>query len=132
MKYSDKIVFFNWPKMLKVCNKDLEKALKLFYYYSHRGKHINKWDPINVLLKKDYSGLSYMLNPYDLFSEPCNASDKLLYVHLASLRNWNNYDLYGDSGLYTIFSPVSEEKLLANPLIQIEDNRIVFKHEKGN
>lgn len=91
----------------------------------------NRRDPIYKYYGMDFSGDSFLLNPFKLFQYEFKYSQKEIahYICLASLRSFNEYTLTSDATLDLFHSPMEESIIQQNKLLKIENGRIHFLFE---
>ena len=91
------------------------------------------YDPIYKYYYDDFSGDSFLLQPTILLAEAFRYTPKEVaqYIGLASFRNYAHYCASKDATLDLLHSPVSEDTINNNRLLEIKDGRVHFLYEKS-
>lgn len=119
-------MFFNLNLLRKQCSDDPNLMLRMLenWYY-------NKI-PRNTLDSKNFSkvnlaGDSFILHPKRLFSSKVDPHYKMQYIILAGKRDYLHYKLYKVEYLdLTFFPDLNLDKIKSNPLMRVEDNKLIF------
>lgn len=90
----------------------------------------SRYDLLYKYKQKDFSGDSFLLNPYSLVFSQYTDKEIADYIGLASFRKYSEYLTTNDAGLDILHSPLSEEQIKQNRLLSIENGRIRFKYEE--
>ena len=90
-------------------------------------------DPLFKYYGKDFSGLSYLINPYGIIQNRRLHRDKDLanYIGLASYRNLADYRVSGKKSLDLAHSPLTLEQIKQNNLLLVDNNNIYFYYEEN-
>lgn len=125
------MIRFSWKKIYRrtgLSAMRIKRAVK-----SMITKPKNIYDPIYPYHQKDFSGESYLLNPYELLNNAHHYSPKEVaeYVILASFRSFAEYSASNDATLDLFHSPLTEKQLKQNRLLSIENGRIHFVYEEA-
>lgn len=92
----------------------------------------NRYSLLYRYMQKDFSGDSYLLNPWPLvFTKEYTVKEIADYIGLASFRKYSEYLTTNDAGLDILHSPLSEAQIKQNRLLSIENGRIRFKYEEA-
>ncbi len=93
----------------------------------------NVYDPLYKYYYDDFTGKSFLINPYELLAEAHRYTPKEVaqYIGLASFRNYAHYCVSKDTTLDLFHSPVSEDTIKQNRLLHIEDEKVHFLYEKS-
>ena len=79
-------------------------------------------------------GSNFMVNPLVVVNNPYKLANRLLaeYIGVCSLRNYANYQQLRDTDLEIDYFPDYIPKMIVenNPLLTIENTKIIFKKEK--
>lgn len=80
----------------------------------------------------DFTGQSFLINPYTLVAERNRWKYKEIaqYVALASFRSYAYYATTQDKSLDLLHSPVGEDIINQNRLLSIKDGRVHFQYEE--
>lgn len=108
--------------------------MRLIYYVTNLPTPNNKDDPYYNYSKTNWSGTSFLVHPERLFAIPKSEYDlKELaeYVGLASLRNYAEYKVYKKTTLDLVKSPLPEDTLKTNRLLEVRDGKIHFLLEEA-
>ena len=117
------MLLFNWNKIMRVSNGSVEDIIqpknyydKTFKFYQHR-----------------FGGKSYLQNPRELLEVGRTFSDREVveYAGVASFRNYHDYVNTKDTTLDCLLSPISDEIIKNNRLLNIKDGRIMFEETEG-
>jgi hypothetical protein len=125
------MLLFSWKKILKDAGMSSGRVLTILEAMLSNRLPRNRYDPLYRYYYKDYSGNSYLINPFDLLSNKRKWRLKEIadYVGLASFRNLAVYKLTGDKTLDLAHCPVSQDALSNNRLLRLENNKIHFYYE---
>ena len=107
-------LFYSIPKLFKLSNNKVDKILQLLEEN-----------------KSNINGDSFLLKPEKLLNSIATTQQKVEYLYLAAFRCYADYVLLGISYLDFSYIPdidVAKVNRL-NPLISIENNKIIFKKE---
>lgn len=123
---------YSWKKIYKKTGISSKHVFLAFRSMIARVPPRNKFDPMYRYYYEDFSGHSYMLNPWELEVYAFKYTPKELaqYVILASYRNYADYQMTKDASLDLFHSPISEEKIKLNKLLCIHDGNIHFYYEE--
>lgn len=118
------MIFFSWKGFVSESKNNPLVLLDLFKQYVN--KRILKPNLHRKLL-----GSSYLINPTSLLED--KSVDVLYlyqYLHLASLRDYTLYKLYGMKTLPLAHYPdLNIDGIKTNPLLVVTKNEITFKYE---
>lgn len=127
------VLRYNIPAALQIF-KEPEKVLKHVERLSN--KRLERED--YLVIQKGLA--SFVLTPKGLFCyniylngkilRSVSSSDKLLYLYLAGKRDYFDYVSKSKVTLPIYLSDISKEKIMANPLLDIENDVIHFKLEQ--
>ena len=125
-------VLYDYRKIFRAADNKSSKIITIFDGIVFKRKPRSVRDPRYYLLNKDYSGGGFMLNPKGLLRYRSSYTDKEIceYIALAGMRLYSNYVVTGETRLPCISSPVSTEKLKANRLLTVKDNKVLFLFEE--
>lgn len=108
------LVTFNWEFIYKSCQGNMPCILKYF-----KSRH------------KLPQGKSFILDLSSLLQDKnSSVSDKTLYLYLASLRNYFDYQYLHQTGLYIHFADVNKDIIKNNKLLKIDNDLIQFYYEE--
>lgn len=105
------------------------QALNLYYKGVALPKNARtKYKPISKSLK----GPSFLLNPEGFFADKTtDVNYRAQYLRLAGRRDYSHYKFYGLKFLdLTYYTDIDTNALSGNPLLEITNKQIHFKHEK--
>ena len=126
------MILFNWKKIVQTSGGGSDDIFAILHLLTFKSVLKNTKDILYKYYQKDFSGDSFLIHPEMIFTERRSYSTLmwLHYVHLASFRNLSNYLETKDATLDLLHSPVKEETIKENSLLNIKDGRIHFLFEK--
>lgn len=108
------LITFNWEKIYNKCNGNNPSILKEFGSYH-----------------KLPQGTSFILDLHRLLKDAkASTADKVLYLYLASIRNYFDYQYLNQTGLYIHFADVNLDIIKNNKLLKIDNDLIRFYYEE--
>jgi hypothetical protein len=117
--------------MQRVAGRSAGRLLLILESMLNKNMPRNKYSVLYTYQQKDFSGDSYLLDPWALFLDKTyTLKEKADYIGLASFRNYSEYLLTNDASLDILHCPLNEEQLKQNRLLSIENGRILFKYEE--
>jgi hypothetical protein len=125
------ILQYDWKKICKAAKNNVGHIVTIFDMITYNRRPRSLQDSRLLFYGKDFSGQSFMLNPKGLLENKHAFTYKEIaqYIALASYRNYSDYIITGDKTLSLLKSPVSQQKLTGNRLLQI-DKKIKFLFEE--
>lgn len=125
-------LLYSWKKILRKAGHSSKSIVNALHYLldpSPMMKHRNHY--YKRFYGYDFSGYSFLRNPYDLIAARYKYTDKEIadYLGLASFRNLADYKAFGKTTLDLDISPLPREKLLKNRLLRIENDQVHFLFE---
>ena len=104
--------------MIGYFSYDCEKSIEFLkaWYLQYTMKHLD-------LVVKMYKNKDCWLeHPAEFFISGATANEKCIYLHLASKRNWMDYEEYGTTSvpLYIVEEIYNIDKIRNNPLIDYD------------
>ena len=126
------MILFNWKKIVQDSGGGSDDIFAILHLITFNSVPKNTKDILYKYYQKDFSGDSFLIHPEMIFTERRSYGTLawLHYIHLASFRNLSNYLETKDATLDLLHSPVKEETIKDNSLLNIEDGRIHFLFEK--
>ncbi len=99
-----------------------------------QGIPISVRDPVYNYYYSDFSGESFLVDPYALWENKHKYTNKEVaeYMGLASYRSYAYYCATNDTSLDLFHSPLSEVTINKNRLLRIENGRVHFLYEKSH
>lgn len=127
------MVFYSWRKMYRKSGGSSKRIILILRSMIQQNMPQGLYDPIYKYYYDDFSGESFLLNPHNLFYNEFRYRPKEIaqYIGLASFRNYANYCATRDATLDLLHSPVSEDTIKSNRLLNIVGDRIHFAYEKS-
>lgn len=129
------MVRFNWKKIERKANHDIIKIIKIMKWLTF-GTVPNHSRGIEYGLSGvDFTGLSYIKNPASLYVYQQRYFTNLQmveYMYVASLRNYAEYSITGDTSLPIEQCSLSIARVQANPLFDLKNNTIELKLENNS
>jgi len=126
------MIKYNWKKV-KQCAGGKPKVVLALMYLITRGVVPTKWGKyLRDLNLKGIQGDSFILNPEELLEslDFYSEAEVIMYIHLASLRNYTSYHLEGNASLPLLHADIHEKYIQQNGLLEIVGNIIHFKYEE--
>ena len=126
------MLLFNWNEIMKVSKGDIGEIIQILRIITYKIKPKNYYDITFKFYKYQFGGTSYILNPKDLLEHGRALSDKEVaeYAGVASFRNYHDYVNTKDTTLDFLMSPISEEIITKNRLLELKDGRVHFLFEE--
>lgn len=127
------MLFYDWKKITREAGNSSRRIMDIIDSMLRTSMPRNRFDPAYKYYGKDFSGHSFLLNPYQLIT--CRRykrhKDKAMadYIGLASYRNYGNYEVFGKTTLDLSHSPLRQDALENNTLLRIEGDQIHFIYE---
>jgi hypothetical protein len=117
---------------MKVSKGDIGEIIQILRIITYKIKPKNYYDKTFKFYKYQFGGTSYILNPKDLLEHGRALSDKEVaeYAGVASFRNYHDYVNTKDTTLDFLMSPISEEIITKNRLLELKDGRVHFLFEE--
>lgn len=109
-----------------------KRILQAFKAHSSTRLPKSLYDPLYSYKQVDFSGESFMLNPFELldYSFKWKPKEVAEYIGLASFRSYSDYSVSGDKSLDLFHSPVDQDIINNNRLLRILKDRIYFYYEE--
>lgn len=126
------MLLFNWNEIMKVSKGDVGDIIQILRIITYKIKPKNYYDKTFKFYKYKFGGSSFILNPKDLLEHGRGYSDKEVaeYAGVASFRNYHEYLKTKDTTLDFLMSPISEEIITKNRLLELKDGRVHFLFEE--
>lgn len=122
------MVRFNWNKLFRACKGDLNKYKETFNFILTRDPLVYKKYMRQVITADKQS---FILSPLSMLNSRQGTDiDKLVYLHLASMRSLADYTLHDVLYLpgYLAYK-YDYDKLVLNKLITVHNDRIILNFE---
>lgn len=126
------LVLFDWKKIKRYSNNEVDKILLVMYYITYRPVPKNIRDPFHHVSQKNWGGTSFLVNPEMLFENQHGYTKKEVaeYIALASFRNYGDYKATKTTTLDLFAVNIPDKSLIENNrLLTLKDNKIHFKWE---
>lgn len=127
------MILYDWKKVYTEANKSPSTLLNLIAFITYPRIPDNIYDhPSYEWSTKDWSGLSFLVNPESLLGRRKSYADLELaqYVAIASFRNYAEYLATGRKTLPLEMSPVDKDFVKTNRLLTISEDVIYFCWEE--
>jgi hypothetical protein len=126
------MLLFNWNEIMKVSKGDIGEIIQILRIITYKIKPKNYYDKTFKFYKYKFGGTSFILNPKDLLEHGRGLSDREVaeYAGVASFRNYHEYLKTKDTTLDFLMSPISEEIITKNRLLELKDGRVHFLFEE--
>lgn len=117
---------------MKVSKGNIGEIIQILRIITYKIKPKNYYDKTFKFYKYKFGGSSFILNPKDLLEHGRGFSDKEVaeYAGVASFRNYHEYLKTKDTTLDFLMSPISEEIITKNRLLELKDGRVHFLFEE--
>lgn len=126
------MLLFNWKKILRKAGHSSKSIVNVLHYMlDDRPLMPSKRHYLSKFNGYDFSGYSFLRNPYDLIAARYRYKDREIadYLGLASFRNLAEYKAFGKLTLDLDISPLPREKIMKNRLLRIENDQVHFLFE---
>lgn len=125
------MLLYNWKKICKYAGNSSNRVIIIVQSMIQTSMPKNRFDPTYRYYYMDFSGHSFLINPYSLLANREGYSNKEIadYIGLASFRNYAEYQVSGKLTLDLSHSPVGKDAINKNRLLHIEGNNIHFLYE---
>jgi len=129
------MLLYNWPKIYTAASGDPKECFRIFKMLVDGEIPENKYDPIYIYSKVDFTGTSFLLHPDVLLFNAYKYTrrDISVYLALAALRPLAMY--LADNRAITLDllqSPVDpRNEMTDDRLLTVEDRKIHFLYEKS-
>lgn len=130
------MLLYDWKKILNKSSKSSKEVVRILDTLVRLKVNPdviprNRWDPLYKYYYEDFSGHSFLLDPYSLIAYKYKWTDKEIadYIGLASFRNLGMYKAFGTKTLDISLSPLTADNINKNRLLHIESNNIHFLYE---
>lgn len=123
------MILYSWKKVFKNSKGNSKEILRRIYYITYRPIPKNREDPLYEISRINWYGESFLVNPEGLFrlkKSEYNFKELAEYVGLASLRSYAEYKANKTTTLDLIKSPLSQDALNNNRLLEVVGNKIHF------
>lgn len=125
---------FDWYKIEFRSKKKLSNFNNILYWITFKELPYSQKDPVFRWSGFDFLGHSYLINPEALFIYKYSnfgLQDMYDYVYLASLRNFAEYKITGDTSLPIEHCSFPESRINRNNLLKQTKEKIIFKFEEN-
>jgi hypothetical protein len=123
-------LFFNLE--LLEAESQCDPKLMLSMLENHFNKKLIPKNNRDRNIYRNLSGHSFLLNASLLFKDTTDIAYKAQYIRLAGRRDYSLYKLYKVIYLdLTYFKDIDLDAIKHNPLLDIKNNKIYFKHESN-
>jgi hypothetical protein len=130
------MLFFDWNKILKLSRGNTKNIIRLLAIYVLGLQMPKNRKDLHRLYNQDISGNSFLINPRPIIKNVAQASfeDIVMYVELASLRNYLDFKWQGFRRLPLRYTEIDRETIENNPLLEIDgqDNITFYYEEEKN
>jgi hypothetical protein len=125
------MLLYNWKKIYRKSGGSSRRILLIVHSMLQKELPRNRYDPVFKYYYEDFSGDSFLINPYRLIADRYKWRDKELasYIGLASFRSLGEYYATGKLSLDLAHSPIGIDAINKNRLLRIEGDQIHFYYE---
>lgn len=126
------MIFYSARKILNRAGRSPSRILLAFKAHVSTRLPRNHSDPLYRYSQMDFTGDSYMVNPWELINNSFRwkSIEVAQYIALASYRNYSEYAITRDTTLDLFHSPVDTTTINNNRLLRIVDGKIHFYYEE--
>ena len=127
------MIFFDWEKLVALSNGKPKNMIRILAIHTYGIKMPRKKKYLSRFFGHNLAGDSYLLNPKGIFKNKLQVSfeDMVMYIHVASLRNYLDYEWQGVKTLPLRYTEIDRIDLEENPLLEIDDqDNIKFYYEE--
>ena len=117
---------------MRVSNGSVEDIIQILRIITYKIEPKNYYDKTFKFYKYRFGGHSFLKNPKELMETGRAFSDREVveYAGVASFRNYHEYLKTKDTTLDFLMSPISEEIITKNRLLELKDGRVHFLFEE--
>jgi hypothetical protein len=123
------MLFYSWRRINKAAGTSSKRVMLILEAMLKESMPRNRYDPLFQYYYKDFTGPSFLVDPYALLHSYARDVDKANYLALASFRKFAEYKISGKLTLDLAHSPVGQDALNKNELLHVEGENIHFKYE---
>ena len=125
-------ILYDWKKIYTASRGKVRDIVVILDYLTNKTKPMSVKSRLYKFYGLNFWGTSYLLYPERLlrFKHCYTLNEIAEYMALASYRNYSEYLMSGDSTLKLTHSPVSQQKINTNRLLQIKGDKIHFLFEE--
>jgi hypothetical protein len=125
------MLLFSWKKIYRKSGGMSSRIILILKTMLNTTIPKNRWDPTYKYFYEDFSGTSFLINPYDLLQNSFRWTKKEIgdYVGLASFRSLGEYRATGKKTLDLAHSPIGIDAINKNRLLRVENGEIHFYYE---
>ena len=126
------MLLFNWNKIMRVSEGSVDDIIQILRIMTYKIQPKNYYDKTFKFYQHRFGGKSYLQNPRELLEVGRTFSDREVveYAGVVSFRNYHDYVNTKDTTLDCLLSPISDEIIKNNRLLDIKDDRITFMFEE--
>jgi len=124
--------FYCWKKYLKHSKRRAENVRLIFSRDYKNLVPLDKRDKTIDYFDIDFRGLSFLVNPEDLWHDlfKYKALDIAIYLRLASIRSYPEYRVDGTLDLNRDFCNPKLLERLSSDIVYLDGHRLKFRYEE--
>ena len=125
------MLLYSWKKILRKSGGSSRRILTILKAMTQSEMPRHVYDPVYKYYYTDFSGDSFLVNPYALLVNRYKWKDKEIadYIGLASFRSTGEYLATGKVTLDLAHSPLGQDAINNNRLLRIDRGEIHFLYE---
>lgn len=125
------MLLYSWKKILRKSGGSSKRILTILKAMTQSEMPRHVYDPVYKYYYTDFSGDSFLVNPYALLVNRYKWKDKEIadYIGLASFRSTGEYLATGKVTLDLAHSPLGQDAINNNRLLRIDRGEIHFLYE---
>lgn len=125
------MLLFNWRKIYRWSGGSSWKIIMILKTMLKTTMPRDRRDPTYRYFYEDFTGTSFLLDPYSLLSDRFKWTDKEIgsYIGLASFRSLGEYRATGKKTLDLAHSPIGIDAINNNRLLRVVGDQIHFHYE---
>jgi hypothetical protein len=125
------MLLYSWKKILRKSGGSSKRILTILKAMTQNEMPRNVYDAVYKYYYTDFSGDSFLVNPYALLVNRYKWKDKEIadYIGLASFRSTGEYMATGKVTLDLAHSPLGQDAINNNRLLRIDKGEIHFLYE---
>ena len=127
------MMFFSWEKIVRASSGDAGDILTIMQHLAFGDVPSKRGDPLQRFYQKDFSGMSFLINPWYLVTEVEMGNADIVqaaeYISVASLRSIQDLLLFRRVYLPTDYLPFDVGLLTNNHLLRVTEDKVLFKYE---
>lgn len=117
---SNTLIRFSWTPILEYYNYNCDKSIIMLSKIITNRYSIKESNLVRFLKKQVKD--CWLCDPVGFLTSGATVNEKCIYLHVATKRNWMDYELYGVGTvpIFIVKELYNTEKIKSNPLIEYD------------